>query len=374
MYLKEEFKPINLPEFSYRYDISNYGRVYDRKNNRYVVPVLTGGIKYFYVNLMGLEGRKLRRVHNLLARTWIVNPKPDIYDMVDHIDRNPYNNTIDNLRWVDRSGNARNQDSNVTYKGELLKDYCNKYDNPSAAYSYIYRIHNDFNRTLEQAEYIYNTYLGFGSEYTKRVKTSKGELFIVEVLDELNVTLQEYKDYVDSKKVKYEVKPNKVLEYNSIEFDNKWFPHPKSWREYYEIPEYYYKENKSLGLNYILSNYEKPRYNVYTVGNSKGTLEDLAKIYNIKLEIVKDRFYNKKMSIEDSINTPVQKIMNYLVNGVSMPKKTLLLKFMDEKKYKNFTKMQAKKKWTIQETLDYYGIDYSGYEITPDIYYREQPY
>jgi hypothetical protein len=74
-----------------RYIVSNYGRVYDIKNDCFVSQVLTGKPQYFYVNYTNDEGkRKLRRVHNLLARTWITNDNPAQYCMVDHIDKNKY--------------------------------------------------------------------------------------------------------------------------------------------------------------------------------------------------------------------------------------------------------------------------------------------
>ena len=70
MYLKEVFKDLNYEGNNWKYSISNYGRVYNNKDNKFVAQVLTGEPQYWYVNLQ-FEGCKriLRRVHNLLART-----------------------------------------------------------------------------------------------------------------------------------------------------------------------------------------------------------------------------------------------------------------------------------------------------------------
>lgn len=47
-----------------------------------------------------------RLVHRLVAEAFI--PNPDNKPNVDHIDTNPLNNNVDNLRWVTQSENALN--------------------------------------------------------------------------------------------------------------------------------------------------------------------------------------------------------------------------------------------------------------------------
>jgi len=42
-----------------------------------------------------------RAVHRLVAEAFVKNPRPDIFDLVDHIDHNKSNNHCTNLRWVD---------------------------------------------------------------------------------------------------------------------------------------------------------------------------------------------------------------------------------------------------------------------------------
>jgi len=63
---------------------------------------------YIYLHLSINGERKKCRIHRLIALQWI--PNPDNLPEVDHIDRNRQNNHIDNLRWVDRQTNRRNQD------------------------------------------------------------------------------------------------------------------------------------------------------------------------------------------------------------------------------------------------------------------------
>ena len=47
-------------------------------------------------------------VHRLLAFTFVHNPRPDIFKTVDHINHNPYDNRVTNLRWVNTQLNALN--------------------------------------------------------------------------------------------------------------------------------------------------------------------------------------------------------------------------------------------------------------------------
>ena len=49
-----------------------------------------------------------KTIHRLVANAFVKNPRPDIFDMVDHIDGNPSNNHYTNLRWVDSELNAAN--------------------------------------------------------------------------------------------------------------------------------------------------------------------------------------------------------------------------------------------------------------------------
>ena len=53
-----------------------------------------------------LNGRPYQ-LHRILAKHFL--PNPDNLPQVDHIDRNPLNNSIENLRWVSASDTMRNR-------------------------------------------------------------------------------------------------------------------------------------------------------------------------------------------------------------------------------------------------------------------------
>ena len=69
-------------------------------------------VGYYRVNLCNPWGKwRLYLVHRLVALTFVKNPCIEYFDQVDHIDRNCTNNVFSNLRWVNRTLNNLNNDS-----------------------------------------------------------------------------------------------------------------------------------------------------------------------------------------------------------------------------------------------------------------------
>lgn len=94
------------------YQISNYGNVrsLDRiKNHRLyhsqIISQKTDKDGYKNVSLH-LDGKvKYFRVHRLVAEAFVHNPKPNIYDIINHKDGVVDNNKASNLEWCDASYN-----------------------------------------------------------------------------------------------------------------------------------------------------------------------------------------------------------------------------------------------------------------------------
>lgn len=104
---KELFKVIKEYPF---YWISPSGRIWNSITQRYLKPSAkpTG---YLQVNLECLDGRRKKEyVHRLVAMTYLDNP--DNLPQVHHIDNNPSNNDVSNLKWVSNKENQRNKTDN----------------------------------------------------------------------------------------------------------------------------------------------------------------------------------------------------------------------------------------------------------------------
>lgn len=113
--MKEIWK--DIPSFEGYYQVSNLGRIkalarktfdknckaYNRKEH-IVQPSLTR--TYYKVHLSKQNKLYYFSVHRLVALVFI--PTDDTSKHIDHIDTNPLNNNVDNLRWVTVSENCNN--------------------------------------------------------------------------------------------------------------------------------------------------------------------------------------------------------------------------------------------------------------------------
>lgn len=66
-----------------------------------------GCYKAINMSLKNKDGKNIKQIkyytHRLIAETFIENPNN--YKEIDHLDRNKFNNSVDNLRWCDRIEN-----------------------------------------------------------------------------------------------------------------------------------------------------------------------------------------------------------------------------------------------------------------------------
>ena len=92
------------------------GTIRNRKTQKIInSPTLNEG---GYATLGG------KSVHRMMAESWIINPNPDEFVEVNHIDKNRSNNNIENLEWVDRKNNILHRDGKPYYAAPRYYTEC----------------------------------------------------------------------------------------------------------------------------------------------------------------------------------------------------------------------------------------------------------
>lgn len=99
---------LKYPEFNYKYEVSDLGNVRIKETSYILVASYNNATHYLYVslNIPGLH--KAVAVHRLVGATFVKNPHPDEWNVLNHKDENKLNNRADNLEWC-------NQKYNVNY-------------------------------------------------------------------------------------------------------------------------------------------------------------------------------------------------------------------------------------------------------------------
>ena len=85
--------------------VSNKGNVVSCKRGSWT-PLKVSHTSNGYQRVSAAHG-STRRVHRMVAETWIDNPNPNYHTQVNHINGNKDDNRVENLEWVTPSENMR---------------------------------------------------------------------------------------------------------------------------------------------------------------------------------------------------------------------------------------------------------------------------
>ena len=102
------------------YWIGTDGKVYSEKSKSFLTPHIVGTYTKYKTYRFYKNGKQYNKsVYRLLAEAFI--PNPNGFDEVDHIDRDSFNNDLDNLRWVSRLENLSNKTFNPTKQFQCVE-------------------------------------------------------------------------------------------------------------------------------------------------------------------------------------------------------------------------------------------------------------
>lgn len=97
----------DIPGYEGLYSIDESGNVFSYRTKKFLKQTISNG--YLTVHLTGTDKKhKQCAIHRLIALTYI--PNPDNLPVIDHIDRNKLNNSIENLKWTTVKENNLNRD------------------------------------------------------------------------------------------------------------------------------------------------------------------------------------------------------------------------------------------------------------------------
>ena len=116
------YEPLKLSKYyiiskKYPYNIR------DKTTKELIKPIVDKSTGYYIIHIPNVKEFLL---HRIIANQWIENDNPLEKTQVDHINRDPRDNHIDNLRWVSPSENLKNRtkwgDYKYEYKDKLSQD------------------------------------------------------------------------------------------------------------------------------------------------------------------------------------------------------------------------------------------------------------
>ena len=142
------------------YLITNFGRVWSVKSKKFISQRFKKN-GYVEIHISKDNSKKYFRIHRLIAIHFIENPKPNEYNIIDHINHHKTDNRISNLRWCNNELNNRNaqkyKNTSSKYKGVSYDKSRNKWTSRITINKIRKSLGSYF--TEEEAANAYNQYI-----------------------------------------------------------------------------------------------------------------------------------------------------------------------------------------------------------------------
>lgn len=365
-----------------RYEVSNYARVWDLKNDTEVSQVITGKPQYLYVNLYkdcGKE-RTLRRVHNILGWSFLGDP-PTPKHTVDHIDQDKLNNHLSNLRWASRRKQMSNRSNTVVCEdGELLVDkiinYCKEYNEDfdttiSSMYN-LYKTYKDFKTCIKYRQY----YLKYGSGWYYETTLKSGNTYkIAELCEMFDLDYKDTKERILSDGFTfeevlygYDFKLYNTEYHNSVEYNDCWYANKIQLNKLEGVVEYktfLERLKNGIPLEEALS-YENGKI---LLDGSYMTQQEHCERLCISHGRITGLMKKHKISFEESIKRPILRVTKHCINGEVKTNHEWYEFFNAPKRVANSRLAKINKhtniKNTFRDILEFYKVDTSSMKIYP---------
>ena len=108
----------DIPGYEGLYQVNNFGEVrslfYRGKNNVHILTPARDRKGYLHVQLYKGKKAYTAQVHRLVAIAFL--PNPDYLPQVNHLDKNPANNRVDNLEWCSALHNIHHRTDGLSVK------------------------------------------------------------------------------------------------------------------------------------------------------------------------------------------------------------------------------------------------------------------
>lgn len=322
---------IQAGEVYTRYKVSNYGVVWDTKNEVEVSQVITGEPKYKYVNLTKDSGKRvLRRINNIVSWTFHGKP-PTPKHTSDHIDRDKFNNVEWNLRWLDRRGQAKNRDCAVLMG-------CG-----TPIHEYVTNLGYDINDE------------GIGRYILNRTRQG----------DTLKEAIFNWANFLNP----YPLKWRERTFNNSREYKGVWYPSTESLvscKGNCSKDTFLDRLKNGMTIEDALTYEYDPceRYR-FEMDGFHMTKEEHCERLCVSYTRIETHMKRKGLTFEDAIKIPMQRFIKYSINGEIKRNSDWYKHFGIPSRSANSWLNQSGIKRTFRDVLNKYNVDTSDMDIYP---------